>query len=95
MTLVQWKKKWREAVTAEQTELSFSDWYASEGKRSWNHSFTIQWSVIGSKYEDWGQCMRHEPGRVLTALWERFLELEANENEFHAAIEGVYSHEEF
>ena len=94
MTLIQWKKKWREAVAAEETELSFSDWYASEGKRSWNHAFTVAWSVPGSKYENWGDCMKHEPGRVLTALKARVMELEANEDEFHAAVEGFDTYEE-
>lgn len=94
MTLVQWKKQWREAVAAEETELSFSDWYAVEGKRSWNHVFTVAWSVSGSKHEDWGRCLQSERGRVLDALKQRVLELETNESEFQFALEGFDTYEE-
>lgn len=94
MTLVQWKNQWRKAVAAEETELSFSDWYASERKRSWNHAFTIAWSVSGSQHDDWGRCLQSERRRVLDALKQRVLELETNEGEFHSAIEGFDTYEE-
>lgn len=61
---------------------------------TWNHAFTLGFSVSGSEYEDWEEAMKNEKGLIIDALLQRVNELKRNRHEFLAALEGFDTYEE-
>lgn len=61
---------------------------------TFNHAFTIGFSVGESEYEDWADCVKNEKPRVIAALLERLDQLMHDDVEYTEAIEGFDTYEE-
>ena len=64
-----------------------------KNKKTFNHAFDIGFSVSGSKYEDWMDCLEKEKEMVVQALFERLVTVFSSK-EYLEAISGFDTYEE-
>ena len=61
--------------------------------KTYNHAFCFAWSVSGSKYEDWMDCIKHEQIKLIEALYDRVVE-QIECRELTQSVEGWDTYEE-
>ena len=61
---------------------------------TYNHAFTIAFSVSGSQYEDWMECVTNEKELVMAGLYERIAQLKSPSSEYPEALDGFDTYEE-
>ncbi len=61
---------------------------------TYNHAFTIAFSVSGSQYEDWTECVTNEKALVMAGLYERLAQLGSPSSDYPEALDGFDTYEE-
>ncbi len=63
--------------------------------KTYNHALDLAFEVSGSEYEDWYECLKHEPMKVLEALIKRAENIfNSPSQEYLEAITGFDTYEE-
>ena len=61
---------------------------------TYNHAYSLAFSVAGSSYRDPDEAMRKEVDKVIEALLKRVAELVSDNSEYLEALEGWDTFEE-
>lgn len=61
---------------------------------TYNHAFSLGFSVKNSDYEDWADCVKNEKPKVIAALLERIDMLMHDDVEYQEAMDGFDTYEE-
>lgn len=61
---------------------------------TYNHLFSISFTVPNSKYEDWTYTLRHEQSLVVAALLNRINQIAQDSTELTEGIKGYVTYKE-
>jgi hypothetical protein len=61
---------------------------------TYNHAFSLGFSVKNSDYEDWDECVKKEKPLVIKALLERIDMLMNDDTEYQEAMDGFDTYKE-